>query len=439
MPISRKRFYNKEMEGYFFVMRRELREVAKAFSLTEGSKSLELHPKISTYSDFCQLPYLKEQDLARNPYSYYLPSGSAVEFVTSGTSGLPKKIFSPFSIKAAPFPPAIEDLIRHHKTVFVHSKRLQQESFYWIHDKTYRETYPDIPIKEYRDLNSAISAIRGKEAICIYEYPSAFYRFLFFVRKALEGRIIKIKEIPRILIVELSGEPVELEDLYFMVETTRQIFLQGSHISVTYGMNEVGLIGSYDFKHSDEHSLEYEVYPKVFVEIIDPESSAFVEPGEIGEIVITSLALQGTIIFRYRTGDKGILTFRNGKPYLQVLGKLSHLNSLFIMGSQFSVSSLSKRILKTFRIPISIDAKREIDKLKGLESLWVTLYVPQQVDYLSEDLEDFVRLSIIEDADLFSEFQMGTVNLKIRSVFIRFYDNERYPAKSWKISSVVGK
>ena len=439
MAISRKRLYNKEIERYFLSMKRELREVVKAFSLTEASKNLKLCSKVSTYSDFCQIPHLKEQDLARNPYSYYLPSDSDVEFITSGTSGFPKKIFAPFSTKAAPFPAAIEDLIEHYKTVFVHSKRLTQERFYWVHDKTYRESYPDIPINEYTDLDSAISAIRGKEAICIYEYPSAFYRFLFFVRKALEGGMIKRKEMPQILILELSGEPVELEDMRLIFENAKQIFSQEPRISVTYGMNEVGLVGSYDFKYTDEHSLEYEVYRKVLVEIIDPESSTPVEPGEIGEMVITSLALYGTIILRYRTGDKGILTFKNGKPRIQVVGKLPHLNSLFVMGSQFSVSFLSKKILRTFRIPISIDAKHEIDRLKGLESLWVTLYLPQQVNYLSKDLEDFVRLSIIEDADLFSELQMGTVNLKITSVFIRSYDNERYPAKSWKISTVVGR
>lgn len=73
--------------------------------------------------------------------------------------------------------------------------------------------------------------------------------------------------------------------------------------SLSYSTNETGPIG-YQCRHVDDNT--HHVHEDgVVVEVVDEESGERVPPGTIGEVVVTTLADAGMILFRYRIGDRG--------------------------------------------------------------------------------------------------------------------------------------
>jgi phenylacetate-CoA ligase len=67
-----------------------------------------------------------------------------------------------------------------------------------------------------------------------------------------------------------------------------------------YGMTEMGLGGGVDCgAHAGYHMREHEL----LVEVVHPDSGAPTAPGEVGEVVFTTLTRRGLPLIRYRTGD----------------------------------------------------------------------------------------------------------------------------------------
>lgn len=74
----------------------------------------------------------------------------------------------------------------------------------------------------------------------------------------------------------------------------------GARVFDHWGMTEIGSLAVESVKYADGlYMLETEC----IAEIVDPESSGPVEPGETGELVITNLGRWGSPVIRYRTGD----------------------------------------------------------------------------------------------------------------------------------------
>lgn len=79
----------------------------------------------------------------------------------------------------------------------------------------------------------------------------------------------------------------------------------------------------------------YHLYPDLgVVEVIDPESGRPVEDGRPGEIVFTALDARGTVVLRYRTGDRidGGLTHEPcphcGRTCPRLLGRISRVSEV---------------------------------------------------------------------------------------------------------------
>lgn len=66
-----------------------------------------------------------------------------------------------------------------------------------------------------------------------------------------------------------------------------------------YGLAEAGTVAAEDDSEDGMHVFDEEY----LLEVIDPESGEAVAPGEIGEVVLTSLHQEATPIVRFRTGD----------------------------------------------------------------------------------------------------------------------------------------
>jgi len=74
----------------------------------------------------------------------------------------------------------------------------------------------------------------------------------------------------------------------------------GARLYDHWGMTEIGSLAIECAENPlGLHVLETEC----IAEIVDPESLAPVEPGAVGELVVTNLGRSGSPMFRYRTGD----------------------------------------------------------------------------------------------------------------------------------------
>lgn len=77
----------------------------------------------------------------------------------------------------------------------------------------------------------------------------------------------------------------------------------GATANFYYGSLECGGVGI----ECDAHSGYHIAHAHVAVEIVDPKTGEVMEPGEIGEIVVTCLLRYDTPILRYRTQDLGYI------------------------------------------------------------------------------------------------------------------------------------
>ncbi|MCG8402523.1 MAG: AMP-binding protein [Firmicutes bacterium] len=77
----------------------------------------------------------------------------------------------------------------------------------------------------------------------------------------------------------------------------------GATANFYYGSLECGGVGIECHEHFGYHICG----AHVFVEIVEPETGEVLEPGEIGEIVVTCLLRYDTPIIRYRTRDLGYI------------------------------------------------------------------------------------------------------------------------------------
>jgi len=74
-------------------------------------------------------------------------------------------------------------------------------------------------------------------------------------------------------------------------------------VNFNYGATECGIIGI----ECDAHNGYHIAQGHVLMEIVDPKTEQVLEPGQIGELVITCLLRFDTPLIRYRTQDLGCL------------------------------------------------------------------------------------------------------------------------------------
>jgi phenylacetate-CoA ligase len=76
--------------------------------------------------------------------------------------------------------------------------------------------------------------------------------------------------------------------------------LWGAPVFDHYGMTEVGPV---TYQLAGHPGLAYLCESSYLVEVLDPDTGSPAEPGEIGELVLTTLGREGSPLLRYRTGD----------------------------------------------------------------------------------------------------------------------------------------
>lgn len=106
-------------------------------------------------------------------------------------------------------------------------------------------------------------------------------------------------------------------------------------VMATYGFTEARVAWPECPFSAEEESGGYHLYPDLgFVEVIDPETGKVVPDGEPGEIVYTPLDGRGSVVLRYRTGDRisGGLVHepcpRCGRNLPRLLGRISRVSDI---------------------------------------------------------------------------------------------------------------
>jgi phenylacetate-coenzyme A ligase PaaK-like adenylate-forming protein len=141
-----------------------------------------------------------------------------------------------------------------------------------------------------------VGAIRRMKASCILGVPG----FVYHVLRAAQAMGATLPELETIV---LGAEKVPAEFKKKVVAICAAIGAPNVKVFGTYGCTEMRMAFA-ECPTTVEHSSGYHSSPDlVILECIDPKTGEPAAPGADGELVITPLQGNGSLVFRYRTGD----------------------------------------------------------------------------------------------------------------------------------------
>ena len=249
---------------------------------------------IRTYDDLTKIPLTEPDDLAKNSLYFYGISVTKMlrEFTTSGTTGHRKSIGY-----------SQNDLISKIDIIASALRNLGMSK-----DDTLHVMFPMVAawdpslmlvgacnILGYKssvcaevDVEKQLSVIREAGSNYIIGIPSFIYRVTTLLSKETDLRQLGIKKIIS------SSEPLS--------ESMRNLLQDawGCKVVDVWGMTEFGLACAVE---CDEQNGLHTDEANMLMEIIDPDTLEHMPAGERGELVITALNAEGTVLIRYRTHD----------------------------------------------------------------------------------------------------------------------------------------
>lgn len=256
---------------------------------------------LASLDDLRRLPLTTADDLRRNDPPLLCVSQSEISHVvtleTSGTSGLPKRLFfTPEEQEATldffdygmRLPARAGDRV----LIFFPGERSGSVGDLLARALERLGATP-IPFGWPNDLKAAAEALRRERPDVVAGMPVPT---LAVART--DASLNWDREPMRVRSVLLSADHAcdalrrSLSDLW------------GCEVFDHYGMTEMGLGGGVDCAaHTGYHLREHEL----LVEVIDPVGAEPLAPGEFGEVVFTTLNRRGMPLIRYRTGDRSRL------------------------------------------------------------------------------------------------------------------------------------
>ena len=249
---------------------------------------------IRTYDDLTKIPLTEPDDLAKNSLYFYGISVTKMlrEFTTSGTTGHRKSIGY-----------SQNDLISKIDIIASALRNLGMSK-----DDTLHVMFPMVAawdpslmlvgacnILGYKssvcaevDVEKQLSVIREAGSNYIIGIPSFIYRVTTLLSKETDLRQLGIKKIIS------SSEPLS--------ESMRNLLQDawGCKVVDVWGMTEFGLACAVE---CDEQNGLHTDEANMLMEIIDPDTLEHMPAGERGELVITALNAEGTVLIRYLTHD----------------------------------------------------------------------------------------------------------------------------------------
>lgn len=249
---------------------------------------------IRTYDDLTKIPLTEPNDLAERSLYFYGVSVTKMlrEFTTSGTTGHRKSIgytqndlISKIDIIAS----ALRDIGMTKKDclhVMFPMVSAWDPSLMLVGACNILG-YKSSVCAEV-DVEKQLTTIREAHSSYIIGIPSFIYRVTTLLSKEVDLKTLGIKKIIS------ASEPLS--------ESMRRLLQDawGCKVVDVWGMTEFGLACAVE---CDEQSGLHTDEANMLMEIIDPETLEHVPAGQKGELVITALNAEGTVLIRYRTHD----------------------------------------------------------------------------------------------------------------------------------------
>ena len=249
---------------------------------------------IKTYSDLLKIPLTEPEDLAESSYLFYGVSSTKMlrEFSTTGTTGHRKSI----GFTSNDLISKIDIIASALKGIGMTKKDTLHIMFPMViaWDPSLMMVgacnilgYGSSVCSEV-DIERQLDSIKSSKSTYIIGLPSFIYRVTCLMSKEVDLKSLGIKKIIS------SSEPLS-ESLRKLIENA-----WGCKVIDVWGMTEFGLACAVE---CDEQKGLHTDEANMLLEVIDPETNKHVPAGEKGELVISSLNAEGTVLIRYRTKD----------------------------------------------------------------------------------------------------------------------------------------
>ena len=342
--------------------------------------------RLSSFRDFHRLPFTSADDLREHGLQFLcISQGDIYRVVTlesSGTSGTPKRVF--FSAEEQEltinfFQTGMSAMVKAGETVMIAlpCKRpgsvgdLLAEALHGMEARAVREGPITDPV-------ATVETMRREKIDCVVGLP---VQILSLIRCGISFSE-KRDCFPKRVLLCSDHVPDSI------VRAIQQAW--GSEVFEHYGMTEMGLGGGVDCEaHSGYHLREADLY----FEIVDVESGVPVPPGQLGEIVFTTLTRRGMPFIRYRTGD--ISRFIPGKCACgSVLQRMERVHGR--RGAEVAIGAGSGVTMAALD-EVLFDAPEVHDFTAGVihghpTTLRVSVLASSQDDLLSRKLQEAIEL-----------------------------------------------
>ena len=363
---------------------------------------------INTWDDLEKIPFTEPVDLAESPFYFFAISRTKVrnEVTTTGTTGHRKTIgystndlVSKVDIVAS----ALKDIgMREGDSLHIMFPLVTAWDPSLIMAGACKILGYGSSICSETDIKKQYQTIKDSNATFIIGLPSFIYRVTMLMGKDVDLKSLGIKKIVS------SSEPLS-ESLRKRLEEA-----WGCKVLDVWGMTEFGLACAVECDeqnglHTDEANLLFEV--------VDPETGKHVPDGQTGELVITSLNAECSVLIRYRTHDIAAmlappcgcgshfnrrlkkpsgrmdLQFKigMGRKIYPVLFDESVFIDKSVIDYQVSITKDGYKDVLTFEV----EAKEPSDELKQklIESI---SHIMEIEDAMNEDLLDTPRIEFVE-------------------------------------------
>lgn len=353
----------KAYSKYFERTRSQLGLTLRAASTTPYGQQvlapLNLNPETMTYSDFAsKVPIIKPRDVAENPGHF--AAGNLAEMYSrksGGTTGKPKQFYFPeadLNVSVGPITRAAIE--KSTNPVLIHGDWASID--FDVIERSLRALRPDIKIGLYQRVGEAIEHIKPADTVFLESEVTNFRAFMYYLNEALDNnpplsQALKGKK----FLIELNSEPVHADELALWSSRLEEIFGIEPDIFVLYGQNDTGNLGLYDYaKGHTEADIKYAVEENRFLEVLDPQGKPLI--GGKGDVVITTFRDNGSIFFRYLSGDEGSLTIdEDGRAYISGVERKPEDGMISLWGCKLFVPGLLDKIREQTGIPVRLEAQ----------------------------------------------------------------------------------
>ena len=422
-----------EHEKYFQNKKLLLKEVINASTKTKYGREnkIGLYP-IKTYEDFCKLPLSDSKMLSELPIIFVC--GKINNFLchcTSGTTGHLKEIYHDQPNRLNPFPKSATKTLSQTKNLIFLCGEGRKANYWWF-DFMFKKYFPHIKTFYHNDTaDFVVELAQHGDSIFMADSVSFLKCAINLLEEELKkNKSLKDKLKKKIVYACATGDKMTIKELKDIYIKLKNIFsVQKPLLVSTYGLTETQFVGLNVFEEK-MRKIRYRVTDLKFVEVIDKESK---KPtfGDKGEIVITSLGwITGTVLPRYRTGDIGIMKFKDGIPYLEVDGKEASAGHLRFRQVLIDIPGTTNRIKKKFKVPIHLKSQIIRNNKTMHETLSFVIHSPAFNDKnLQGCVKDFVEVIIPERKTIL----LWGIKNNLCKIDVKLSSRPSNMVKDWKI------